>query len=208
MLFRNRLKCGLGTWIKGGAFKGHRQSGREAKRAYHRCVAPAGGEAAAGETAMAIDQRHFRDVMGTFATGVTIITTVVDGVAHGITANSFTSVSLDPPLMLFCLGKSSTNFDAFMAADGFAVNILAADQDKLSTHFAMFEGDRFEGTSWATWRTGAPILDGVVAAADCVLEGRHDAGDHIIIIGRAVRAESLSDSMPLLYHGGKYAGLA
>jgi flavin reductase (DIM6/NTAB) family NADH-FMN oxidoreductase RutF len=161
-----------------------------------------------GEMVMAIDQRHFRDVMGVFATGVTIITTSVDSVAHGITANSFTSVSLDPPLMLFCLGKSSTNFDAFMGTDSFAVNILASDQDKLSSHFAMFEGDRFDGTAWTQWETGAPILDGVVAAADCVLEARHDAGDHVIIIGRAVRAESLSDAAPLLYHRGKYAGLA
>jgi flavin reductase (DIM6/NTAB) family NADH-FMN oxidoreductase RutF len=157
---------------------------------------------------MAIDQRHFRDVMGTFATGVTIITTVVDGSAHGITANSFTSVSLDPPLVLFCLGRSSTNFEAFMAAESFAVNILADDQDKLSTHFAMFEGDRFEGTPWGPWETGAPVLDGVIAAADCVLEARHDAGDHIIVIGRALRAETLSRKSPLLYHQGKYAGVA
>jgi flavin reductase (DIM6/NTAB) family NADH-FMN oxidoreductase RutF len=171
-------------------------------------VVPAGGGAAVGDTAMAIDQRHFRDVMGAFATGVTIITTMVDGAAHGITANSFTSVSLDPPLMLFCLGKTSTNFDAFMATESFAVNILAADQDALSTHFAMFEGDRFDGTAWTAWDTGAPIIEGVVAAADCVLEARHDAGDHIIIIGRAVRAENLSDAAPLLYHRGKYAGLA
>ena len=157
---------------------------------------------------MAIDQRQFRDVMGSFATGVTIVTTTVDGSAHGITANSFTSVSLDPPLMLFCLGKSSTNFAAFMAADGFAVNILGADQDQLSTRFAMFDGDRFEGVAWSTWETGSPILDGVVAAADCVLEARHDAGDHVVIVGRAVRAEGLSDAAPLLYHRGKYAGLA
>lgn len=161
-----------------------------------------------GETAMAIDQRHFRDVMGTFATGVTIITTVVDGKPHGITANSFSSVSLDPPLVLFCLGKSSTNFDAFMATDNFAVNILSAGQDRLSTHFAMFEGDRFDGTAWIAWETGAPILDGVVSAADCVLEARHDAGDHVIIVGRALRAETVSDTPPLLYHRGRYAALA
>jgi len=161
-----------------------------------------------GETAMAIDQRHFRDVMGTFATGVTIITTVVSGAPHGITANSFSSVSLDPPLVLFCLGRSSTNFDAFMETDNFAVNILSASQDKLSTHFAMFEGDRFDGTAWNAWETGAPILDGVISAADCVLEARHDAGDHVIIVGRALRAETVLDAAPLLYHRGRYAALA
>jgi flavin reductase (DIM6/NTAB) family NADH-FMN oxidoreductase RutF len=170
-------------------------------------VAPVSDGVTAGDTAMAIDQRHFRDVMGQFATGVTIVTTVVDGVPHGITANSFTSVSLDPPLMLFCLGKSSTNFDAFMTTSSFAVNILAVDQDKLSTHFAMFEGDRFEGTKWDAWETGAPILEGVIAAADCTLETRHDAGDHVIIIGRALRSENLSEATPLVYHRGKYAGL-
>lgn len=165
-------------------------------------------DGATGETAMAIDQRHFRNVMGTFATGVTIVTTVVNGSPHGITANSFSSVSLDPPLVLFCLGKSSTNFDAFMTTDNFAINILAAGQDALSTHFAMFEGDRFEGSTWSTWETGAPILDGIVSAADCQLEIRHDAGDHVIIVGRALRAEVVSEVAPLLYHRGRYAGLA
>ena len=156
---------------------------------------------------MAIDQRHFRDVMGTFATGVAIISTMVDGKAHGITANSFSSVSLDPPLVLFCLGRSSTNFDAFMATRNFAVNILAAGQDALSTRFAVFEGDRFEGVQWHSWETGAPILDGATAAADCILEARHDAGDHVIMVGRALRAEKFSDASPLLYFKGGYANL-
>ena len=157
---------------------------------------------------MAIDQRHFRDVMGSFATGVTIISTVVGGSTHGITANSFSSVSLDPPLVLFCLGRNSTNFEAFVETDCFAVNVLASDQDALSTRFAMFEGDRFEGVGWTTWEPGAPILDGVVSATDCRLEARHDAGDHVIIIGRAERAEMISEKSPLLYHRGKYAGIA
>lgn len=153
---------------------------------------------------MTFDQREFRNVMGTFATGVTIITTSVHGTAHGITANSFSSVSLTPPLVLFCLGRSSTNFDAFMAADSFAVNILARDQDALSTRFAMFEGDRFEDVGWRTWETGAPILDGVVSAIDCRLEAMHDAGDHLVLVGHAVRAEILSDAPPLLYFRGGY----
>ncbi len=157
---------------------------------------------------MTLDKRHFRDVMGTFATGVTIITTIVDGVTHGITANSFTSVSLDPPLVLFCLGCSSTNFDAFMTTDCFAVNILADGQSELSSRFAMYEGDRFEGIRWSHWTTGAPILDGVVAAIDCHCEARHDAGDHILIIGRAARAELLTDVPPLLFHRGAYGSMA
>ena len=156
---------------------------------------------------MAIDQRHFRNVMGTFATGVAIISTKVDGNVHGITANSFSSVSLDPPLVLFCLGRSSTNFSAFMTTDNFAVNILAAGQDALSTRFAIFEGDRFEGVGWQSWETGAPIVDGVISAADCILEARHDAGDHVIIVGRVLRAEKFFDASPLLYFKGGYANL-
>ena len=157
---------------------------------------------------MTFDQRHFRDVMGTFATGVTIITTAIGGTAHGITANSFTSVSLEPPLVLFCLGRSSTNFDAFMTADCFAVNVLADGQSDLSTRFAVYEGDRFSGVPWSTWATGAPILQGIVAAVDCRCEARHDGGDHVLIVGRALRAEILSDCPPLLYHQGRYATIA
>ena len=90
---------------------------------------------------MPLDTRRFRDVMGTFTTGVTIITTLENKIPHGITANSFTSVSLSPPLVMFCLGKSSTNFDAFMTSDCFAVNIFAATPEALSAHFGPFEGE-------------------------------------------------------------------
>lgn len=157
---------------------------------------------------MTIDQRLFRDAMGRFATGVTIVTTLVDGRPCGITANSFSSVSLDPPLVLFCLGCASTNYDAFMSADCFAVNILSGEQQELSTRFAVHEGDRFDGVTWSRWTTGAPILDGVVCAADCVLDAHHQAGDHVVIIGRVRRVEILSETPPLLYHRGGYARLA
>ena len=154
-----------------------------------------------------VDQRHFRDVMGTFATGVTIITTVESEVPYGITANSFTSVSLSPPLVMFCLGKSSTNFEFFMEADCFAVNILTEQQDALSARFAAYEGNRFEGIDWVTWETGAPILKNVVSAIDCRLEATHDAGDHIIMVGQVVRAEKQNDTEPLLYFQGGYKKL-
>lgn len=156
---------------------------------------------------MTVSQRQFRDAMGTFVTGVTIVTTMLDDRPRGITANSFSSVSLDPPLVLFCLGKSSTNFDPFMASTCFAVNILSCRQEDLSTRFAMYEGDRFEGVNWDRWLTGAPILADVVCAADCDLEARHDAGDHVVFIGRARRVEILSELPPLLYHRGGYARL-
>ena len=154
-----------------------------------------------------VDQRHFRDVMGTFATGVTVITTLESDVPYGITANSFTSVSLSPPLVMFCLGKSSANFKFFMESDCFAVNILTEQQDSLSARFASYEGNRFEGVDWVTWETGAPILKNVVSAIDCRLEATHDAGDHIIMVGQVVRAEKQNDTEPLLYFQGGYKKL-
>ena len=108
---------------------------------------------------------------------------------------------------MFCLGKSSTNFDAFMNSDCFAVNILTAKQDALSTHFATFEGDRFDGLNWSTWETGAPILQNVISAIDCRREATHDAGDHVIMVGLVVRAEVQNQSSPLLYFKGGYETL-
>ena len=156
---------------------------------------------------MPLDTRKFRDVMGTFTTGVTIITTMDNKTPHGITANSFTSVSLSPPMVMFCLGKSSANFEAFMASDSFAVNILSSQQDALSTRFATFEGDRFDGLNWSAWDTGAPILENVIAAIDCRLEATHDAGDHVILLGLVVRAEVQKNAPPLLYFKGGYERL-
>ena len=156
---------------------------------------------------MPLDARKFRDIMGTFTTGVTIVTTMDNETPYGITANSFTSVSLSPPLVMFCLGKSSTNFEAFMASDCFAVNILSAQQDALSTRFATFDGDRFDGLNWTTLDTGAPILENVIAAIDCRLEAKHDAGDHVIMLGLVVRAEVKNNEPPLVYFKGGYERL-
>ena len=152
-----------------------------------------------------MDNRHLRSVLGKFATGVTIITTIENQHPKGITANSFTSVSLDPPLVLFCLGKDSTNFQAFNVANFFAVNILSNQQTELSNRFAAFDGDRFDGVNWKIWETGAPILDYALAAIDCRKKEVIDAGDHIIILGEILRAEKLSEQDPLIYFNGKYA---
>ena len=154
---------------------------------------------------MSMDKRHFRSVLGKFATGVTIITTIENQHPKGITANSFTSVSLEPPLVLFCLGKESTNFQAFNVANFFAVNILSNEQTALSNRFAAYDGDRFDGVNWKNWETGAPILDGAIAAIDCIRKKLIDAGDHIIILGEVLRAEKLSEQDPLIYFNGKYA---
>ena len=154
---------------------------------------------------MPINSKDFRSVMGTFATGVTIITTIDNGKPKGITANSFTSVSLEPPLVMFCLGKDSTNFEAFMSSNFFAVNILSANQEELSNKFALFEGDRFAGIKWSIWETGAPILSNVISAVDCRRATTHDAGDHIIMLGQVLRADILNAPQPLLYFQGSYS---
>ena len=152
-----------------------------------------------------MDERHFRSVLGKFATGVTIITTIENQHPKGITANSFTSVSLEPPLVLFCLGKDSTNYQAFNVANFFAINILSNEQTELSNRFATFDGDRFDGVNWECWETGAPILNGAIAAIDCRKKELIDAGDHIIILGEVLCAEKLSEQDPLIYFNGKYA---
>src|SRR3954471_13888482 len=120
---------------------------------------------------MKFDRRAFRNALGCFATGVTVITTVTDaGEPVGLTANSFSSVSLDPPLVLFCLGRNSQSFEAFTAAGRFAVNVLAEEQRDLSVRFSTAIGDRGEGVAWKTWETGAPILSGCLASLDCETE--------------------------------------
>lgn len=152
-----------------------------------------------------LDQRAFRDAMGRFVTGVAVATTIgADGVPLGVTINSFTSVSLDPPLVLFCLERRARSLPAFLDAGCFAVNLLAADQRSLSVRFARDAAD-WKGVAHSSWMTGAPVLDGVVAACDCVLETTFDGGDHLILVGRVHRIDAAPDREPLVYHRGRYA---
>jgi len=156
--------------------------------------------------AQIVDRRAFRNALGCFATGVTVVTTVTDaGEPVGLTANSFSSVSLDPPLVLFCLGRNSQNFEAITAAGRFAVNVLAEEQRDLSVRFSTAIGDRWDGVAWETWETGAPILSGCLASLDCETEAVHDGGDHVIMVGRVKRLASVSEGKPLLYFMGNYA---
>ena len=132
-----------------------------------------------------IDTRALRDALGTFMTGVTVVTTRdAAGAPRGFTANSFTSVSLDPPLLLVCIAKASRSLETFTCAEGFAVNVLSDDQRDISTTFARPGGDRFAGLGWRAGASGAPILDGVAAWFDCSRHDVVDAGDHAILIGR------------------------
>jgi flavin reductase (DIM6/NTAB) family NADH-FMN oxidoreductase RutF len=158
---------------------------------------------------MKFDRRAFRNALGCFATGVTVVTTVTDaGEPVGLTANSFSSVSLDPPLVLFCLDRASHNLDAFRAAGRFAVNVLGDDQRDLSVRFSTTIGDRWDGVVWERWETGAPVLNGCLAALDCETEAIHEGGDHVIIVGRVQRLATTTDGKPLLYFRGNYATVA
>ena len=134
-----------------------------------------------------IDGRDLRRAFGNFATGVTIVTTLdADGNPCGFTANSFTSVSIDPPLLLVSIAKSAYGCDVFTASKGFAVNILARNQRELSNRFASAGADKYDGLDWQGAVTGSPVIDGVVAWFDCEHFEQVDAGDHIILIGRVV----------------------
>ena len=151
----------------------------------------------------ALDARALRRCLGQFATGVTVMTAQHGDQRAGVTANSFTSLSLDPPLILWCIGRSSRSFALFQQADHFAVNILAADQVGVSQVFASAAADKFARIPWRPGGGGAPVIDGVVASLECRTEARHDGGDHVIIIGRVERFAQ-SERPVLLFAQGRY----
>jgi flavin reductase (DIM6/NTAB) family NADH-FMN oxidoreductase RutF len=157
-----------------------------------------------------IDPRDLRRALGAFATGVTIVTTADEaGSPWGFTANSFTSVSLDPPLLLVCLAKSAGSYQAFKDCEHFAVNILSEAQREASSAFASLGKEKFTAVTWGAKATGSPVIEGVVAWLDCQRHETVDAGDHIIMIGRIVDYDHGSDA-PLGYCRGAYVsfGLA
>ena len=151
-----------------------------------------------------IDAKTLRSALGSFATGVTIVTTRHAGKNVGLTANSFNSVSLDPPLVLWSLAKKSSNIEAFKNVDAFAVHILGADQVDLSNRFATPGIDKFEGIDVETGRMDVPLLRDCAARFVCQTAYRYDGGDHVIFVGEVLEFEH-SDKEPLLFHQGKYA---
>jgi flavin reductase (DIM6/NTAB) family NADH-FMN oxidoreductase RutF len=154
-----------------------------------------------------LDAASFRRTLGRFATGVTIVTTCdAQGQPQGITVNSFTSVSLDPPLVLFCIGKSSQSLEPFLACNAFTINILAADQEGLSSRFASKQANRFEGTGWSEGANGTPRLPDTLAALECMAVQRIESGDHFILVGQVTLAE-YRDAEPLLYFASRYRQL-
>lgn len=152
------------------------------------------------------DTQDFRSAAGQFMTGVTIVTTLdADGVPSGLTANSFSSVSLHPPMVLFCLGRDSTNLDAFEAGNGFVVHVLAADQQDMSQRFAAKGIDRFDGVDWEPGHNGLPVLPDALATFECDLALAHDGGDHIIYVGEVKAMTTVDvDRSALGYFRGRY----
>lgn len=148
---------------------------------------------------------RFRDVLGRYASGVTVVTTLAAGVPIGMTCQSFTSVSLEPPLVAFLPTRESRAFAAIQRAGHFCVNVLAADQVELSEQMAGPGGDKFAGTAWRPApTTGSPVLDGVVAYVDCTVHAVHEAGDHYIVVGRVLDLAEGEAERPLLFHRGEY----
>jgi len=155
-------------------------------------------------TERAFDHPGFRQALGVFATGVTVVTTKEPtGTYKGLTVNSFSSVSLDPPLVLWSLARDSANMPAFAWAAHFAVNVLAADQESFSSHFAISGEERFDGIPFEEGLGGAPLLAGCVARFQCETRHRYEGGDHLIFVGE-VLAFDTDDRPALLFHKGVY----
>ncbi|MGX6603304.1 flavin reductase family protein [Micromonosporaceae bacterium Da 78-11] len=149
------------------------------------------------------DGRALRAAFGKFATGVAVVTALgADGRPEGMTVNSFTSVSLDPPLLLWCLRRDSSRHDRFAGAGHFGVNVLAADQHPVSRGFAG-AGRPDDHVAWHLGHAGVPLLDGAIAHYVCRRADAYDGGDHLIVVGE-VLAFRTSDGEPLLFHGGAY----
>ncbi len=150
-----------------------------------------------------IDAAHFREVLGHFASGVTVVTAMEER-PLGFTCQAFAALSLDPPLVLLAPAKSSTSWPKIAQAGAFCVNILASDQEALARSFSVSGGDKFEGVGWRPGAfTGAPLLDGALAWAECQLGEIHDSGDHEVVTGR-VAALGVGSGEPLLFYRGGF----
>lgn len=168
----------------------------------------AGVEGATAAVVEASDSRDLRTALGVFATGVAVVTARdAVGSLAGLTVNSFSSVSLDPPLVLFSQSLRSPSLALFRRASHFVINILAADQQVLSRHFARPSADKFAGVAYSASTCGAPIIDGAVAHFQCRREHEYDGGDHAIFIGRVERY-ACCDRPPLIFLRGDYVGAA
>ncbi|MGJ5819092.1 flavin reductase family protein [Paludibaculum fermentans] len=153
-----------------------------------------------------LDPNLFRRACGAFATGITVATVLGrDGKPHGLTANSFSSVSLDPPLVLICVAHKAATHGPFASAHSFVINILGSNQKDLSVRFASSHPNRFEGLDWTLGEVGAPVLSNSLAVIQCHTKRKIAAGDHTIFLGEVRHAE-VREGKPLLYFAGNYLG--
>jgi flavin reductase (DIM6/NTAB) family NADH-FMN oxidoreductase RutF len=151
-----------------------------------------------------VDTRQFRDALAQFATGVTVITTrLEDGSFFGLTASSFNSVSLDPPLVLWSLAQEARSLPVFEGNSHYVINVLSADQAELAERFATRMKDRFDGVEFDLSHTGLPILRGAAAWFECHNRNRYPEGDHVIFVGEVERCAALPQAA-LVFHGGRF----
>jgi len=157
---------------------------------------------------MSFDLRDFRTALGCFATGVTVVTAVApEGRLLGLTANSFNSVSLDPPLVLFSLDRQTYSFETFLAVEHFAVNVLGRDQRHLSEAFARPGGPKWDGVEHEPGATGCPLLTGALASFECRTRHTYPGGDHVIFVGEVTGVRRRPSGEPLVFYRGTYRGL-
>jgi flavin reductase (DIM6/NTAB) family NADH-FMN oxidoreductase RutF len=155
------------------------------------------------------DTRALRNALGRFATGIAIVTAIdPDGHPIGLTVNSFSAVSLQPALVLWCLDNGSHNLAAFRQASHHAINILSVDQQDLSNRFATWPADRFVGLPWQAGRGGAPVFPACCATFEVANEAAHAGGDHTIFVGRVENFSEAPELAPLLFHAGQYRTLS
>ena len=156
---------------------------------------------------MSVSADEFRSVLGRFPSGVTVVTTLSgDGSDQGMTVSAFSSVSLEPPLILICIEKTASAYTALTTAASFVVNILSADQEQIARRFSIVDIDRFEGVGFSRSAEGIAVLEDALGVIGCRRAATHDAGDHTIIVGE-VEATQINDGGPLLYYRGGYAQL-
>ncbi len=165
---------------------------------------PLGPAAAESAESATFGEAQFRSVLGHFATGVTVVAALDSGRPVGLSVNSFTSISLDPPLVAFAVAKSSSTWPRIREAGAFAVNVLAEHQEQVSRVFATRGADKFRGLRWWPAPSGAPIIDGVLAWVDGVIEAEYDAGDHVLVVGRVRDLDVTDEGGPLIFYRGGY----
>ena len=157
---------------------------------------------------MNIDSRELRDALGQFATGVCLVTAVdEDGVAHALTINSFASVSLDPPLVLWSLQKDAEIYPVYASAANYSIAVLASSQETHSTAYAQKGGHGLSESDYELGANGAPLIKNAVVNFECSLEQSLDGGDHIILLGRVTRVSEIESQPPLVFFGGEYRKL-